>query len=309
MLPGDEMVADYLASAGRAAADALAPADCVVVIEEVGRRVRAKVGAPPRWDTRGTQTRLAELGEPQDLVSVVARELVPSAFDDAADDALDDGLDTELDAEWGAEGEEEPEETAGEEPELVVPPPEYPTLDLGSVPRPVLPAQADARVSQTTGGGPAQPPRRLSRPLFRDETEEPPRVRPIAPDESVAREGVADLNKLGWELVALVVLGIGVFPFGYLGWALGAVLISRSRYWEISDKVRVLIGMPTAALGLSVLWAWLESTQIQESNNSGTRLSEAGHSLADSFAVMPQMCGVLGAIYLAYALVRDHHAG
>ena len=307
MLPGDEMVADYLARAGRAAGDALAPADCVVVVEEVGRRVRAMVGAPPRWDTRGTQARLAELGEPEELVGVVARELVPPLAPEP-DAGPEVEAEADLDEDGDALEEDLDDEVAGEEaaaePELVPLPPEFPTLDLGSVPRPI-PAQSDARVSQTAGGSPRGP----FRPLFRDEAEAPPRVRPIAPDESVAREGVSGLNKLGWELVALVILGIGVFPFGYLGWALGAVLITRSRYWEISDKVRVLIGMPTAALGLAVLWAWLKSTQIQESNDSGTRLNEAGDSLANSFAVMPQLCGVLGAIYLAYALVRDHHAG
>lgn len=291
MLPGDELVADYLARAGRAAAAALAPADCITVVEEVGRRVRAQVGAPPRWDLNGTEARLTELGEAEDLVDGVARELFPEAFEDASDNAL-------------------PDEEVGEyELELPLPPSlipaENPTLDLGSVPRPVLPAQSAARVSETAGGG---SPRGPFRPLFRDE--EAPRTRPLGPDESaVPREGLSALNRLGWELVALVVLAVGVVPFGYLGWVLGAVLISRSRYWEISDKVRVLIGMPTAALGLSVLWAWLQSTQIQESNNSATRLSEAGDSLAESFAVMPELCGVLGAIYLAYALVRDHHAG
>ena len=70
-----------------------------------------------------------------------------------------------------------------------------------------------------------------------------------------------------------------------------------------------LFGLPAVGLGLAVLWAWLESTQIQESNSSGTRLSEAGNSLADSFSVMPQLCGLFGALYLAYALVRDNHAG
>ncbi len=279
MLPGDEVVADYLARAGRAAADVLAPADCALVIEEIGRRVRGRVGAPPRWDLRGTEERLTELGPAEDLVDTVARELVPAAF-------------------------AEPEPEPAREPESA-PASENPTIDLGPVQRPVLPAQADARVSETAGGGSMRGP---FRPLFRDE--ETPRVRPIAPDESVAREStIAGLNRLGWELVALVVLGIAVFPFGYLGWLLGAVLITRSRYWEISDKVRVLFGMPAAAVGVAVLWAWLQSTQIQESNDSGTRLSEAGSSFAGSFAVMPEICGVLGAVYLAYALVRDNHAG
>ncbi|HUR76248.1 MAG TPA: hypothetical protein VMZ00_18330 [Sporichthya sp.] len=278
MLPGDELVADYLARAGRASAAALAPADCVAVVEEVGRRVRAKVGPPPRWDTRGAQARLAELGAAEDLVDAVARELASRAFEVP---------------QAAAEAEQEPPAVA---------PAENPTVEL-SVRGPVLPIQG-GRVSQTAGGG---PPRGPSGPLYRDE--ELPRVRPHAPNESVAREGLFDVNRLGWELVALVVLGVGVFPFGYLGWALGAVLITRSRYWEISDKVRVLFGMPTAALGLALLWAWLKSTQISESNNSGRRLSEAGDSLAHSLAVMPALCGLLGAIYLAYALVRDHHAG
>jgi hypothetical protein len=100
-----------------------------------------------------------------------------------------------------------------------------------------------------------------------------------------------------------------VFLLGYLAWLLGAVLVTRSRYWEISDKVRVLFGMPAAGLGVAVLWAWLRSTQFQESDDSGTRLSEAGHSLAGSLSMFPQLFGVLGALYLAYALVRDHHAG
>jgi hypothetical protein len=317
MLPGDELVADYLARAGRAAAAALPPADCATVVEEVGRRVRAQVGAPPRWDLHGTEQRLADLGDAEDLVTAVGRELFPDAF-----------------AEPDPEPEAEPEPEVATQPELTLPPippteapSDNPTLDLGTLPRPVLPAQAEARVSEPAGAGPSRGP---FRPLFRDEappqeqltepppqqpTEPPPaarpasaesvRVRPIGPNESL-RDGASTLNRFGWEIVALAILGLAVFPFGYLGWALGAVLTSRSRYWEISDKVRVLIGMPTAALGFAVLWAWLQATQIQESNDSSTRLSEAGDSLAGAFEVMPQLCGVLGAIYLGYALARDH---
>ena len=287
MLPGDELVADYLARVGRAAAAAWAPADSAAVVEEVGRRVRAEVGAPPRWDLHRTVQRLMDLGEAEDLVAKVGRELFPDAVEGP---------------------QPEPQSEPRQSEFLSLPPTEAPTdnptLDLGIVPRPVLPAQAAARRSETAGAGPARGP---FRPLFRDE-EEPPRVRPIAPDESLAREGSSMVNRLGWEFVALFVLGIAVLPFGYLGWAAGALLIARSRYWEISDKVRVLIGMPTAALGFAVLWAWLQSTQIQESDDSGTRLAEAGHTLGRAFEVIPQLCGVVGSLYLAYALVRDHHA-
>ncbi len=282
MLPGDELVADYLARAGRVAADALAPADSVVVVEEIGRRVRARVGAPPRWDLRGTETQLAELGEPEDLVEAVAAELIP-----------------------GHAKAPEPEREPEPEPDT-----DYPTLDLGAVPPvPRLPNQAD-RSAQSAYTGRATP---MFRPMFRDETDEisePPRIRPIAADESVARDTpLSGMGRLGWELAALAVLAIAVFPFAFLGWLLGALLVMRSRYWEISDKVRVLAGMPAAGLGFAVLWAWLQATQIQESDNSGTRLSEAGHSFADTLAVLPQICGVLGAVYLGYALVRDHHTG
>jgi hypothetical protein len=302
MLPGDELVADYLARAGRAAAAALPPADCATVVEEVGRRVRAQVGAPPRWDLHGTEQRLADLGEAEEVVAAVGRELFPDAF---------------AEPEPEPEPEPVPEAKTETKPQTSLPPipptespTDNPTLDLSAMARPFVPAQAEARVSQRAGAGPSPgpppaPSRGSGRPLFRDE--EPPRVRPLGPDESAARDSVSALNRLGWELVALAVLGLAVFPFGYLGWLLGALLITRSRYWEISDKVRVLIGMPTAALGLAVLWAWLRSTQIQESNDSGTRLSEAGDSLLRALEVIPQLCGLLGALYLGYALMRDHH--
>lgn len=314
MLPGDELVADYLARAGRAAAAALPPADCATVVEEVGRRVRAQVGAPPRWDLHGTEQRLADLGEAEELVAGVGRELFPDAFAEPEPDSEPEPQPPQApDAKTEAKPAPKPDTKADPKADRQaqaapspIPPTDNPTLDLGAMPRPFVPAQAEARVSQRAGAGPPPAPSRApARPLFRDE--EPPRVRPLGADESAARDGVSALNRLGWELVALAVLGLAVFPFGYLGWALGALLVTRSRYWEISDKVRVLIGLPTAALGLAVLWAWLRSTQIQESNDSGTRLSEAGDSLLRALEVIPQLCGLLGAAYLGYALMRDHH--
>jgi hypothetical protein len=263
------------------------------VVEEVGRRVRARVGAPPRWDLHGTENALAELGSAEDLVLAVTTDVAPHALPPP-----------------------EPEPEPAPQPELARDPEpvvvlgtdltpeslENPTLDLPPVPRPVFPTQSQARVSQTAG---APPPRFPPLPPG----EGPPRIRPLAPDETVGRDTLAGLNRLGWEVVALAILGIGVFVLGYLAWLLGAVLVARSRYWEISDKVRVLIGLPAGGLGVAVVWAWLESTQIQESNDSSTRLSEAGHSLAASVSTFPELFGVLGALYLAYALVRDHHAG
>jgi len=288
MLPGDELVADYLARAGRSAAALLLPADCAAVVEEVGRRVRARVGAPPRWDLHGTEAKLAELGAAEDLVLEVTAEIAPHALPEPEPDP-----------------EPEPPSIPVMGTDLTPESLENPTLDLGAVQRPILPAQAqvESRVPETSGAPPPRFP-----PLPPGE-ETPPRIRPLSPEESVGRDTFSGLNRLGWEVVALAVLGLGVFVMGYLAWLLGAVLITRSRYWEISDKVRVLIGMPVAGFGTAVAWAWLRSTQIQESNDSGTRLSEAGHSLANSLSTFPQLFGVLGALYLAYALIRDHHAG
>ena len=307
MLPGDELVADYRAMAGRSAAALLSPVDCASVGEVVGRRVRAQVGAPPRWDLPGTEAKLGELGSPEELVRVVTAEVAPHALPAPADDT-----EAEPDAVVGTDLDPTenpvpaPAETGDE-------PLENATLDLGLPPRPVLPAQSvreDARVSETAGAPPTAPPwppRFPPRLPDAPETDELPRIRPLSPEESLARDTLSGLNRLGWEVVALAVLGLGVFVMGYLAWLLGAVLIARSRYWEISDKVRVLIGMPVVGLGAAVAWAWLRSTQIQESNDSGTRLSEAGHSLAHSLSTFPQLFGILGALYLAYALVRDHH--
>lgn len=279
MLPGDEIVADYLARAGRAAACVLPPAECAAVVAEISRQVRASVGPPPRRDAAGTAQRLAELGDPEQLVASAARTSPARPFPVRSLD----------------------EDNA--------------TLDLGRVPAPARPDRVVIRVADSE-----QAPRRLlggiirTLPDFRDRDRDPDpahglRVRPIDPDESVRGESLAGLGRLGWELVALAVLGVGVFLFGFLAWLVGALLVSRSRFWEIQDKVRVLLGVPATAIVVSVLWAWVRATQIQESNDSGTRVSVAGHSLADSLALMPELIGVSAALYLGYALVRDHHAG
>lgn len=315
MLPGDELVADYLARAGRAAAAAFAPADCASVVEEVGRRVRAQVGAPPRWDLNGTEARLVALGPAEELILAVAADVAPHALPEPEPEPVEaeDGVYDQYADEFDDEDDEDDDERDDLGTPLAIigdlspealdyAPLENPTLDLGAVPRPVLPAQARARVPEPAGA----PRRRFPSLPHRDEG---PRVRPLGADESVGRETLSWVNRLGWEIVALAVLGLGVFVMGYLAWLLGAVLIARSRYWEISDKVRVLFGMPAAGTGIAVVFAWLESTQIQESNSSSTRLGEAGDSLAHSFSVFPQLFGVLGALYLTYALVRDHHAG
>src|SRR4051794_23619811 len=144
MLPGDELVADYLARAGRSAAALLSPLDCASVVEEVGRRVRAEVGAPPRWDLHGTEAKLAGLGPAEDLVLAVTNEIAPHAL-------------PEPEPEPEPEPQPEPAPVTVYGTDLTPESLENPTLDLGAVQRPVLPAQSQARVSETAGGPP--PPR------------------------------------------------------------------------------------------------------------------------------------------------------
>lgn len=282
MLPGDELVADYLARVGRAAECVLPPPECAAVIKEISRQVRASVGPPPRWDAEGTVRRLAELGDPEQLVASAARAPGRPRVSFPVRPADD----------------------------------ENPTLDLGRAPGPAPLDRIEVRVADPGEDS----PRRLlggiirTLPDFRDRDRDPGqshglRVRPIEADESVRGESLAGLGRLAWELAALLVLGLGVFLFGFLAWTVGVLLVARSRFWEIQDKVRVLLGVPAAAIVVAVLWAWVRATQIQESNDSGTRISVAGHSLAESLAVMPELIGVTAALYLGYALVRDHHAG
>ncbi len=282
MLPGDELVADYLARAGRAAAVVLPPAECAAVVEEVSRQVRARVGPPPRRDAGAVARRLSELGGPEQLVAATAR--ASGSFRPSIPFPVS-GQDDQND-----------------------------TIDLGTVPAPARSPRVEVRVADP---GADAPRRRLggiirTLPDFRNSEHDSQsghglRVRPIDPDESVRGESLAGLGRLGWEIAALVVLALGVFMFGFLAWILGALLVSRSRFWEIRDKVRVLLGVPLTALVVAVLWAWVRATQIQESNHSGTRVSVAGNSLADSLAAMPELFGVSAALYLGYALVRDHH--
>lgn len=281
MLPGDEMVADYLARVGRAAASVLPPTESAVVVEDISRRVRMKVGPSPRWDTEGTRRRLHELGEPERLVSASAHRpgvLPPTATFPAAarEDEFND------------------------------------TLDLGPVPGPrhnPHQPRVEVRIADPEGG-----PRRrwgLLRTLTdrHERTEDaPPRVRPSRADELLRPDPFAGWGRLGFEILAMLALGLGVFLFGILAYAVGALLVVRSRFWEITDKVRVLLLIPVIGVVVAVLWAWISATQVQESDDSGARVSAAGDSLADSFAAMPELFGVLGALYLGYALVRDNHA-
>lgn len=111
--------------------------------------------------------------------------------------------------------------------------------------------------------------------------------------------------RVGWEISTLAVLSVGVLLLGPLLWLVALLMVVRSAFWEIEDKVRAMLGIPLVVLGSSIGWAWIASTQLQESERSSTRLATAGRELGDSLSSMPLLCGCLAALYLAYALVRD----
>lgn len=268
MLRGDELVADYLARVGRAAARVLPPAECSEVVEDISRRVRERVGPPGRQDAEGTARRLAELGEPEALVAAAGRDSMP--FPVHTEDETND------------------------------------TIDLGRIPPARTVAPAPSRVEVRVAGEDGR--RRFGR---RDSfvAGGPLRVRPSRPDEDRGPDPFAGWGRLGWEVAALALFVLGIFAFGLLPWLAAAVLVVRSSFWDVKDKVRVLFGVPVTAGVLAVLWAWINATQLQESNDSGTRVAHARDSLAESAAVMPELFSVIAAVYLAYALVRDHHTG
>ncbi|MGQ0631161.1 MAG: hypothetical protein ACT4P1_08960 [Sporichthyaceae bacterium] len=115
-------------------------------------------------------------------------------------------------------------------------------------------------------------------------------------------------GRVGWECATLAVLSLGVLILGPWAWLVALAMVVRSAFWEIEDKVRAMLGIPLVVLGIAIGWAWIASTQLQESERSSTRLATAGRELGESLSAMPLLCGCLAASYLGYALIRDYRA-
>jgi hypothetical protein len=131
------------------------------------------------------------------------------------------------------------------------------------------------------------------------------RVRRPASGEEPGPDLLTALGRVRWESSALAVCALGPQFLGLLAVLIGGFMVSRSRFWELGDKVRALLGIPLAGLTLAVLWAWLRATELQQADASKARLEIAGHSLAHSLHLGPQLVGFAIAVHLGHRLVRD----
>src|SRR5882757_6495542 len=142
----------------------------------------------------------------------------------------------------------------------------------------------------------------------RRETSELPkegfRVRRPAPAEP-GPDLLTALARVRWECAALAMCALGPQFIGLLALLIGGFMVARSRFWEVGDKVRAVLGIPLAGLTLAVLWAWLRATELQQADASKARLEIAGHSLAHSLHLGPQLVGFAIAMHLGHRLVRD----
>jgi hypothetical protein len=131
------------------------------------------------------------------------------------------------------------------------------------------------------------------------------RVRRPAPNAEPGPDLLSAVGRVRWECATLAVCALGPQFLGLLAVLVGGFMISRSRFWEVGDKVRALVGIPFAGFTLAVLWAWLRATELQQADASRARLEIAGHSLAHSWHLGPQLVGLAIALHLGHRLIRD----
>jgi hypothetical protein len=131
------------------------------------------------------------------------------------------------------------------------------------------------------------------------------RVRRPAPNSEPGPDLLSAVGRVRWECFALAVCALGPQFLGLLAVLVGGFMVCRSRFWEVGDKVRALLGIPFAGFTLAVLWAWLRATELQQADASRARLEIAGHSLAHSWHLGPQLVGLGIAVHLGHRLVRD----
>jgi hypothetical protein len=336
-IPADEIVAVYLAQAS-AAADRLLPAQREHFLDRLHDEVRERVGPRPRRDVEAVSAALAELGEPADLVERErlsrwseakirdGRRLyqarpwpgpaeraallgpggsradvmpgsypVPDAGSDSdrhpgsdGDPRLREDLDLRGDLDADLLGDFDPDSDLDSD------------LDLGDVLAPGAPRNGlDAAVGRQRDWD--APTEVYGHPLFRDTPPEP-----IEDGEALPRPSLrASLRTLRWELGALAMFVVGPQLIGLLALLIGAAMVARSAYWDVRDKVRALLGIPSAGALFVLVRAWAESTQLNELESSSTRLRAAGESLLDSIGVAVPVLGLLIAAWLGWLVARD----
>lgn len=140
------------------------------------------------------------------------------------------------------------------------------------------------------------PAQAIDRLLFRTPVPEPPSESP---------GWRAGLRGMRWEICALMAFAVGPLFVGLLALFVGSAMVARSRFWEVRDKVRALLGIPVAGAFTVLVWAWAEATQLNELESSATRLRAAGESIADSARYAVPILGLLIAARLGFLVVRE----
>jgi hypothetical protein len=280
LLRGDEMVADYLARLGKAAADLPAP-DRTWLVESARRRIRERAGGPGTRDEALVEDVLRELGEPESVVA-------------AAGGGEPDRAEV---AEVVVQAGQAPADAASPPPPVPV---DEPSFGRGDEDAPA-PSDPDDDADRTAPFPPlfAQTDPQLVLPADLGSVRPAPAHVDAGPDLLTSFTGV----KL--EIAALAALAVAPSVLGLVGFAIAVVLVALSRFWPVREKVAVTLGFTLAGVLLSVLAAWLSATRLQESGDPGTRLATAGHSLAHSLHALPAAVGWIAALYLGYVLVRD----
>jgi hypothetical protein len=275
-LPGDELVAEYLARAAGAAAQRLPAHARSEFLERLHTRLVAVVGPAPRADAAAVLNGLAVLGDPFALVGAelyrsseaMSRPVVPTP-----PDALTAAVARAAASDLGSADRSPVAVSTAEEGATV--PGRYRRVHrrgrntLGAV----LPAKAMVWLDRLV-------------------------------EEDVPRLWHG-LVRVRWELGTVAVFLFGPSALGLLACLIGAGCVARSAFWEIKDKVRAVFGIPAVWLFLVVLRAWGQATLLARAPTAAGRLSVAGHSVTSSLAAGPGVLGLLIAIYLGVVVVRE----
>lgn len=282
-IPADRIVAEYLAQAA-AASEGMRQEQREEFLDRLHDEVRERVGVGPRRDVAAVTAALAELGAPAELA--------------AAERARQTG---------GLEiGKRDVRRR--EVPPVQAAPPSRAAMTV-----PILPPVPDVRsileAAPAVDGLTAAVVRQRGSV---DLPTEPlgwhvaPAPAPVpAPPAPTPRRRRASLRGVRWEAAALAVFAVGPLVVGLLALLVGSGMVARSTFWDVRDKVRVLIGIPAGAVLFVLIRAWAEATHFNELESSSARLRAAGESLSGTGDYVLPVLGLLIAARLGWLVLRD----
>jgi hypothetical protein len=102
------------------------------------------------------------------------------------------------------------------------------------------------------------------------------------------------------EMVALAALTAGTLLLSFVGLVLGLVLVTLSRFWDLRDKLVMVLVLPAGTIFGGIVLAWLRATRIDPVPDTGLRLDRALDTIAMTVQAMPLLVGWLAAAYLGY---------